>query len=70
MFRGVDENSITFLIIREFPRLCRGGIQSLTIPGVCFGSFVRLPTNCEFALAAFAFGSIGCDQAPLRGQQP
>jgi len=55
----------------EIPRLCRGGIRSLTIPGVCPCLFCELPDQAaKFVAIAFDFDSTGCDQAPLRGQQP
>jgi len=31
----------------EFPRLCRGGTRSLTVPEVCFSSYTKLPFRCE-----------------------
>ena len=66
---------------REFPRLCRGGSRSLTVPGirgsrgrVCLPERERLassrtefPTAVQLRARARVLGD--CDQAPLRGQQ-
>src|SRR5271165_94906 len=57
----------------ELPRLCWGGSQTLRIPGVylpLLPSF--LPKRCLASLVPLQLLLLftGCDQAPLRGQQP
>ena len=54
----------------EIPRLYRGGSNSLTDPALCFttlhlqgGVRIAASRSCGVRLL------IGCDQAPLRGQQ-
>jgi hypothetical protein len=56
------------LIRRGIPRLCRGGSKSLTNPGV---RFTRSPIIVQpVAHGVLLLTLTGCDQTPLRGQQP
>ena len=57
----------------EIPRLCRGGSRTLRIPGVFHPQLLlscnnRLLTTVLLLRLLLLF--TGCDQAPLRGQQP
>jgi len=59
------------LIRGEIPRLCRGGSRSLTHPAVCFTILaieLHRPGRCR--TRSWFLPLIGCDLAPLRGQQP
>jgi hypothetical protein len=65
----------------EAPRLCRGGSRSLTVPGMCRSC--RSTPAVDYLSSATDVGRlqsqpgtagvalwVGCEQAPLRGQQP
>ena len=54
------------LIRREFPRLCRGGSKSLTVPEVCFSSPTRHLSWPE-AYGSFAFDSNRLRSGPFEG---
>ena len=54
------------LIRREFPRLCRGGSKSLTVPEVCFSSPTRHLAWPE-AYGSFAFDSNRLRSGPFEG---
>ena len=58
----------SFLIRREIPRLCLGGSKSLTNPGVRFNRSQILVQRVAHEVLLLTL--TGCDQAPLRGQQP
>ena len=44
---GEKENRLVFIVLIqwEFPRLCRGGSKSLTVPGVHPGNSLREPRS-------------------------
>jgi hypothetical protein len=58
------------LIRWEIPRLCRGGSRSLTVPGVCFTRVTGVANGHSAPRKVTVLLLTGCDQAPLRGQQP
>ncbi len=62
------------LIKREFPRLCRGGSSSLTFAGVGPMLLQFYKSSAAWRLDVLLLPLLllftGCDQAPLRGQQP
>ena len=65
------ESESRFLIRGEIPRLSRGGSRSLTGPAVCFTILAIVmyrPGRCRTRFWLLLL--IGCDQVPLRGQQP
>ncbi len=57
----------------EFPRLCRGGSQTLRVPGVFHAQLLLFCSGwwwTKVLLLQLLLLFTGCGQAPLRGQQP
>jgi hypothetical protein len=63
---GVD------LLLWEIPRLCRGGIRSLTVPEVCFSSYKKLASRGKFVVLGFDFDRLrsGPFEGPATAKPP